>query len=93
MQKSLKTVFLILAAVAGVVFHLVAWDRCVPEYHRWKERRETRAQLQKETEAIRQEIVETNRNIERFQVSRDFVERLARENQRVAENEIVFVLD
>lgn len=93
MQKTAKTFFYIFLIAAGGVVFSIGLSRFFPEYQRWSERRETRSKLQADVDATSQKIAETNRNIERFQDSPYFVERLARENQRVAKNEVIFILE
>ncbi|MDO4527632.1 MAG: hypothetical protein Q4C03_02460 [bacterium] len=93
MQKTAKTFFYIFGITVGGVLLFIGLSRFFPEYQRWSERCETRSKLQADVDATRQKIAEINRNIERFQDSPYFVERLARENQRVAKNEVIFILE
>lgn len=76
-----------LLSVAAAVRYLV------PRWHLWQENRLAQEQLQAQVEDIRQQITATKRNIDRFRTSPYFVERLARANHRVAENEIIFIFD
>lgn len=93
MQKTAKTFFLIFAVLVGSILSFIGWTRFAPEYQRWSERSDMRDMLQADVDATRQKIATISRNIERFQDSRYFVERLARESQRVAKNEVVFIME
>ena len=65
----------------------------MPRWRLWQENRLAQEQVQAQVEDIRQQITATKRNIDRFRTSPYFVERLARANHRVAENEIIFIFD
>lgn len=76
----------------GVLVSVSIAVKCsIPKYRAWRINVAQRAQLQAEVEEIRDEITQTKRNIDRFKTSPYFVERLARMNHRVADNEIVFI--
>ncbi len=63
----------------------------IPKYRTWRANVAQRDALQAEVDSIREQITQTKRNIDRFKTSPYFVERLARMNHRVADNEIVFI--
>jgi len=93
MQKIMRRILFCIALASAVILLIIGIRECLPEYDRLNERTQKRAELQAEVDTTRQKIAEINRNIERFQESPHFVERLARENQRVTENEVIFVLE
>jgi cell division protein FtsB len=76
----------------GVLVSVSIAVKCsIPKYRAWRINVAQCDQLQAEVEEIRDEITQTKRNIDRFKTSPYFVERLARMNHRVADNEIVFI--
>lgn len=78
----------------GMLVSIAAAVKCtLPRYQAWCESRQLRQTLQGEVAGKQREIAEIKRKIERFRSSRWFVEQLARENHRVAENEIVVLFD
>lgn len=80
--------FLALGALVSVV---IAVKHTLPKQRAWKANEAYRVQLQEEVEQLRADITQTKRNIDRFKTSPYFIERLARENHRVADNEVVFI--
>jgi cell division protein FtsB len=70
---------------------VIAVKHTVPSFHAWRENVSQQETLQAEVDSIRDQITQTKRNIDRFKTSPYFVERLARMNHRVADNEIVFI--
>lgn len=93
MQKAISTIVLIIAIFGAGMSGLVAVRNCIPAYSTWNQHRRTRENLQEAVNLTQQKIAETNRNIERFQDSSYFVERLAREHQRVTANEVIFIFE
>lgn len=93
MQDLLKRMLVCFTFIGMLVSIAVAAKCFVPKYRAWNENRALRQSLQEDVEATRRSIAETKRKIDRFHSSRWFVERLARENHRVAENEIIFVFE
>jgi hypothetical protein len=93
MQKIALKIVIIFAGIIGSIVSYMGIRECFPAYARWNESQQRRDVLQENVERSRQEHAKKNRDIERFKGSRYFVERLARENQRVTENEVIFVLE
>lgn len=87
LRKMVK-VFLLMGACVSI---LIALKYAMPNYRSWRENVVRRDALQGEVNTIRDQITQTKRNIDRFKTSPYFVERLARMNHRVADNEIVFI--
>lgn len=82
------------AFVVLTLFSVGMAVRClVPRWQARNESRQALERLQAQVEDVRLQITATKRNIDRFRTSPYFVERLARDNHRVAENEIIFVFD
>ena len=81
-------VFLLMGACVSI---LIALKYAMPNYRSWRENVVRRDALQGEVNTIRDQITQTTRNLDRFKTSPYFVERLARMNHRVADNEIVFI--
>lgn len=78
--------------ISGVILSgIVAWHFSLPKHQAWRENIAQRDTLQAEVDQIREQITQTKRNIDRFKTSPYFVERLARMNHRVADNEIVYI--
>lgn len=93
MQELLKRMLVCFTFIGMLVSISVAFRCFVPRYRTWNESLALRQSLQDEVDGLRREIAETKRKVDRFHSSKWFVERLARENHRVAENEIVFVFE
>ena len=77
--------------LAVLVSLSIAVKYSIPKQREWQENQARRDALQMEVEQVRAEITQTKRNIDRFKTSPYFIERLARSNHRVADNEIVFI--
>ena len=93
MQDFLKRMLVSFIFLGMLVSISVAVRCSVPQYRKWRECTALRRELQADVDGAKAQISETKRKIDRFHSSRWFVEQLARENHRVAENEIVFVFE
>lgn len=93
MQDLLRHIFWASCIVITLFSVGMAAKRLAPRWRARHESRQALEQLQAQVEDIRQQITATKRNIDRFRTSPYFVERLARDNHRVAENEIIFIFD
>lgn len=93
MQDLLRRITLAFLFIGTLLSAAVAVKCMVPRYRAWNENRQDQERLQAQVEDIRRQITATKRNIDRFRTSPYFVERLARDNHRVAENEIIFIFD
>lgn len=85
-----KMIFGFFLMGAGISI-IIAVKCTLPKQREWAENKAYCAQLQDEVDEIRADITQTKRNIDRFKTSPYFIERLARKNHRVADNEVVFI--
>lgn len=94
MQKSfLKILKGLLAAVVVGFVAFVVFYVCVPRMRTWRGMQAQRDTLKESLDAINVETQKLKRDQVRFSESAEFVERLARENRRVAPNETVFIFE
>ncbi len=93
MQELLRRVTFLFLAIGTLVSVSVAVKCGLPRMEAWQENRAEQARLEAEVDTVRRQITATKRNIDRFRTSPYFVERLARTNHRVAENEVLFILE
>jgi len=78
----------------GMLVSIALGIRAVrPKWQDWQEHCAEQEALQSSVDDIRQQITQTKGDINRFRTSPYFVERLARKNHRVADNEIVLIFD
>ena len=82
MQDLLRRIIVSFLVACTLLSVAAAVRYLVPRWRLWQENRLAQEQLQAQVEDIRQQIT-----------SPYFVERLARANHRVAENEIIFIFD
>ena len=87
----LRKTMLVFLAMGTIVSVSIMVKCAFPKYRSWRENLAQRDALQAEVDDVRAQITQTKRNIDRFKTSPYFVERLARTNHRVADNEIVFI--
>ncbi len=88
--RQLLRAFLIVGLLLGAG---VAVSKAVPRWKAYQVCDAERARLQGEVDALRQQITDTKRKIDRFNRSPFYVEYLARTNHRVADNEIVLIFE
>ncbi len=93
MQKTLSSLFIGFLVIAAIFNAVIAARNGFPIYKTFRQHCKTREELQEVVNLTRQQIADVNRNIERFQDSSYFVERLAREQQRVTSNEVIFIFE
>ena len=91
MRDLLRKIACFALGLIAIVTTIVLIKVSIPKYQAWRANVAQRDALQAEVDAIRDQITQTKRNIDRFKTSPYFVERLARMNHRVADNEIVFI--
>ena len=90
-SELLRKMMVTVLVIGVVVSFSIAWKYAMPKHQAWRDNAAQRDALQAEVDQIREQITQTKRNIDRFKSSPYFVERLARMNHRVADNEIVFI--
>ena len=81
------TVVIIAAIIVGGVFFLL------PSYHRTEELKRQSQQLAEQIEQQKREIAKLQEYQQRFRSDPDFVERIARQNNKVFPGELVFVFE
>lgn len=91
MNELLRKMMIVFLSIGCAVSISVMVKYSIPKHQAWRENMAQRDALQAEVDQIREQITQTKRNIDRFKSSPYFVERLARVNHRVADNEIVFI--
>ena len=91
MSELLRKMMVAFLFIGVVVSASIAGKYTMPKLQAWRDNTAQRDALQVEVDQIREQITQTKRNIDRFKSSPYFVERLARMNHRVADNEIVFI--
>ena len=93
MQDLLRKMVFGFVFLGAVVVGAVALVQSVPRMRAYRQCDAERVRLQGEVDAVRQQVTETRRKIDRFNRSPYYVEYLARENHRVAENEVVLIFE
>lgn len=86
-----RKIGLIVLGMAVVINFAIVAKCAFPKYQEWQNNIAQQATLQTEVDNIRSQITQTKRNIDRFKTSPYFIERLARQSHRVADNEVVFI--
>ncbi len=93
MHDILKKIGVVLFSFLMVLSGVVGVFYTVPQYRLKEANALRRDALQAEIEDIQADIAHYKRNLVRFNTSPHFVEQLARDNNRIAKKEIVFVFE
>ncbi len=93
MQDFMRRIGFVFASIVTLLSVIMAVKCILPRAQTYRESRAQVAALQSEYDQLKQQVAQTRLDINRLKTSPHYLERLARTNHCVADNEFIFIFE